>query len=67
MFSNLINEEAHENIIWPDIPYLTDEHGSKWRQGVSHLCVLLNFIVFGWLNRPLNAVHCRCILSSEEW
>lgn len=29
MFSNLINDEVHENIIWPEVPYVTDEHGSK--------------------------------------
>lgn len=29
MFSGLINEEVHENIFWPDLPYVTDEHGSK--------------------------------------
>ncbi|RDY09126.1 hypothetical protein CR513_06558, partial [Mucuna pruriens] len=27
MFSSLISDEFHENIIWPDLPYLTDEHG----------------------------------------
>lgn len=27
MFSGLIDDEVHENIIWPDLPYLTDEHG----------------------------------------
>ncbi|KAF7813040.1 uncharacterized protein G2W53_034016 [Senna tora] len=32
MFSNLINDEAHENIIWPDLPYLTDEHGNIYFQ-----------------------------------
>lgn len=27
MFSGLIDDEVHENVIWPDLPYLTDEHG----------------------------------------
>ncbi|KAI9073540.1 hypothetical protein K1719_044488 [Acacia pycnantha] len=32
MFTSLINDEAHENIIWPDMPYLTDEHGNVYFQ-----------------------------------
>ena len=29
MFTSLINDEVHENILCPDLPYVTDEHGSK--------------------------------------
>ena len=29
MFSNLLDDQLHENIIWPELPYVTDEHGSK--------------------------------------
>lgn len=29
MFTDFTNGGAHENIIWPDLPYVTDEHGSK--------------------------------------
>ncbi|XP_061337319.1 uncharacterized protein At3g49140 isoform X2 [Gastrolobium bilobum] len=32
MFSSLIDEEFDENIIWPDLPYLTDEHGNIYFQ-----------------------------------
>ncbi|KAI4351628.1 hypothetical protein L6164_005971 [Bauhinia variegata] len=32
MFSSLINDEVHENIIWPDLPYLTDESGNVYFQ-----------------------------------
>ncbi|KAK7270907.1 hypothetical protein RJT34_26418 [Clitoria ternatea] len=32
MFSSLISDEFHENIIWPDLPYLTDEHGNIYFQ-----------------------------------
>lgn len=32
MFSGLINDEVHENIFWPDLPYLTDEHGNVYFQ-----------------------------------
>ncbi|XP_057951238.1 uncharacterized protein At3g49140-like isoform X2 [Malania oleifera] len=28
MFSSLVNGEAHENIFWPGLPYVTDEHGN---------------------------------------
>ena len=29
MLTGVINDDIHENIIWPDLPYVTDEHGSK--------------------------------------
>ncbi|KAH6783995.1 hypothetical protein C2S52_008954 [Perilla frutescens var. hirtella] len=32
MFSGVINEEVHENIFWPDLPYVTDEHGNIYFQ-----------------------------------
>ncbi|XP_021765009.1 uncharacterized protein At3g49140-like [Chenopodium quinoa] len=32
MFSGMINDEVHENIFWPDLPYLTDEHGNVYFQ-----------------------------------
>ncbi|KAL9237351.1 hypothetical protein vseg_011911 [Gypsophila vaccaria] len=32
MFSGLINDEVHENIFWPELPYLTDEHGNVYFQ-----------------------------------
>ena len=38
MFSGLTDDEIHENIIWPDLPYLTDEHGGKLKGDV-----LLNY------------------------
>ena len=30
MFTGMIDDEVHENIMWPDLPYVTDEHGSKF-------------------------------------
>lgn len=32
MFSGLINDEVHENVFWPDLPYVTDEHGNIYFQ-----------------------------------
>lgn len=32
LFSGLVNEEVHENVFWPDLPYLTDEHGNIYFQ-----------------------------------
>ncbi|KAK7270459.1 hypothetical protein RIF29_23614 [Crotalaria pallida] len=32
VFSVLLNDEYHENVIWPDLPYLTDEHGNIYFQ-----------------------------------
>ncbi|CAL1371103.1 unnamed protein product [Linum trigynum] len=28
----LVNEEIHENIMWPDMPYVTDEYGNVYFQ-----------------------------------
>ncbi|XAR53609.1 hypothetical protein NMG60_11022227 [Bertholletia excelsa] len=32
MFSDFLNDEVSENIFWPDLPYLTDEHGNIYFQ-----------------------------------
>ncbi|PIN20283.1 hypothetical protein CDL12_07017 [Handroanthus impetiginosus] len=32
MFSDLLDEEIHENIFWPDLPYVTDEYGNIYFQ-----------------------------------
>lgn len=29
MFSGIVDDGVHHNIFWPDLPYVTDEHGSK--------------------------------------
>ncbi|XP_010261376.1 PREDICTED: uncharacterized protein At3g49140 isoform X2 [Nelumbo nucifera] len=32
MFSLSVNDEVHENIFWPELPYVTDEHGNLYFQ-----------------------------------
>ncbi|XP_011046046.1 PREDICTED: uncharacterized protein At3g49140-like isoform X1 [Populus euphratica] len=32
MLTGVINDDIHENIIWPDLPYVTDEHGNIYLQ-----------------------------------
>ncbi|GJR42197.1 hypothetical protein Tco_1310300, partial [Tanacetum coccineum] len=32
MFSGLVGDGVHENIFWPDLPYVTDEHGNVYFQ-----------------------------------
>ncbi|GLU24324.1 hypothetical protein SLE2022_402670 [Rubroshorea leprosula] len=32
MFTDLINDEVHENVVWPDLPYVKDEHGNIYFQ-----------------------------------
>ncbi|KAG9129916.1 hypothetical protein Leryth_007003 [Lithospermum erythrorhizon] len=32
MFSGLLSDEVHENIFWPDLPYVTDEYGNIYFQ-----------------------------------
>lgn len=40
MLSGLLGIGVHENILWPDIPYVTDQHGSK----NSYFCFCFVFI-----------------------
>ncbi|XP_031389852.1 uncharacterized protein At3g49140-like isoform X2 [Punica granatum] len=32
LFSGVVGDEVHENILWPDLPYATDEHGNIYFQ-----------------------------------
>ncbi|KAI3793004.1 hypothetical protein L1987_35616 [Smallanthus sonchifolius] len=32
MFSGVVGDGVHENIFWPDLPYVTDEHGNIYFQ-----------------------------------
>ncbi|CAA2967501.1 uncharacterized protein At3g49140-like [Olea europaea subsp. europaea] len=32
MFSGFVSDEIHENIFWPDLPYVTDEYGNVYFQ-----------------------------------
>ncbi|CAI8593717.1 unnamed protein product [Vicia faba] len=32
VFSSFVSDEFHENLVWPDLPYLTDEHGNIYFQ-----------------------------------
>lgn len=34
MLSGLLGIGVHENILWPDIPYVTDQHGSKKKKKI---------------------------------
>lgn len=29
LFSGVVGDEVHENILWPELPYVIDEHGSE--------------------------------------
>ncbi|XP_038999539.1 uncharacterized protein At3g49140-like isoform X2 [Hibiscus syriacus] len=40
MFSGMINGEVHENIMWPDLPFATDEHGNVYLHVKSHEDIL---------------------------
>ncbi|TXG71023.1 hypothetical protein EZV62_005958 [Acer yangbiense] len=32
MISHIFNDEVHENVLWPDLPYVTDEYGNIYFQ-----------------------------------
>ncbi|CAH9070580.1 unnamed protein product [Cuscuta epithymum] len=40
MFTGLVSNEAHENIFWPDLPYITDEHGNIYFQVMNEEDIL---------------------------
>ncbi|KAG4133806.1 hypothetical protein ERO13_D08G109300v2 [Gossypium hirsutum] len=45
MFSGMINDEIHESIMWPDLPYVTDGHGNVYFQVKSDEDILQSFAV----------------------
>ncbi|XWS48485.1 hypothetical protein CRYUN_Cryun13aG0081500 [Craigia yunnanensis] len=45
MFTGMINFEVHENIMWPDLPYVTDEHGNIYFQVKSDKDILQGLTV----------------------
>ncbi|TYH45418.1 hypothetical protein ES332_D11G263300v1 [Gossypium tomentosum] len=45
MFTGMINDEVHENIMWPDLPYATDEHGNVYLQVKSDEDILQSLTV----------------------
>lgn len=66
LFSSLINDEVHENILLPDLPYVTDEHGSKSSPVVVIVCIFVVGLVI--LILTVNVLlSSRYILSSEQW
>ncbi|KAJ8452768.1 hypothetical protein Cgig2_005104 [Carnegiea gigantea] len=54
LFSGLVNEEVHENIFWPDLPYLTDEHGSELELTLLHSVLAIQ----GFISSALFASRC---------
>ncbi|KAK9181870.1 hypothetical protein WN944_025011 [Citrus x changshan-huyou] len=44
MFTDFTNGGAHENIIWPDLPYVTDEHGNIYIQVKNEEDILQSLI-----------------------
>ncbi|XVF12559.1 hypothetical protein REPUB_Repub08aG0129100 [Reevesia pubescens] len=45
MFTGMVNNEVHENIMWPDLPYVTDEHGNVYFQVKSDEDILQSLTV----------------------
>lgn len=45
MFTGMINDEIHENIMWPDLPYATDEHGNVYFQVKSDEDILQSLTI----------------------
>nr|DAD46847.1 TPA_asm: hypothetical protein HUJ06_016784 [Nelumbo nucifera] len=40
IFSGLINDEVHESIFWPQLPYVTDEHGGELEKSCLSMKIL---------------------------
>ncbi|XVF50890.1 hypothetical protein PTKIN_Ptkin04bG0139500 [Pterospermum kingtungense] len=45
MFTGMINDEVHENVMCPDLPYVTDEHGNIYFQVKSDEDILQSLTV----------------------
>ncbi|XVE58461.1 hypothetical protein DITRI_Ditri04bG0171300 [Diplodiscus trichospermus] len=45
MFTGMVDDQVHENIMWPDLPYITDEHGSVYFQVKSDEDILQSLTV----------------------
>ncbi|OMO66878.1 FMN-binding split barrel [Corchorus olitorius] len=45
MFTGVVGDEVHENIMWPDLPYVTDEHGNVYFQVKSDEDILQSLTV----------------------
>lgn len=45
MFSGMINDEIHESIMWPDLPYVTDGHGSKLTILISVILARQSYLI----------------------
>ena len=63
MFSGLLGDGVHENIFWPDLPYVTDEHGSK----LSCQTILFRNGLMETHSTFYYVPPFRCIFSSEKW
>lgn len=42
MLTGSIGDGVHENILWPDIPYITDQNGSKRKINHPYFLSLFN-------------------------
>ncbi|KAF5947335.1 hypothetical protein HYC85_013292 [Camellia sinensis] len=54
MFTGFVNEEVHDNIFWPDLPYVTDEYGNIYFQVKNDEDILKT------LSAEDNLVVCEC-------
>ncbi|CAN4087666.1 unnamed protein product [Withania somnifera] len=60
MFSGVVNHEVHENIFWPDLPYITDELGNIYFQVKNDEDILQT------LTAEENVVDWVAILDDED-
>ena len=66
MFSGLLGEEVHDNIFWPDLPYITDENGSKFIDFMSMLLVPWVAWYYIVVLRDCLCLSIRYLLSGQE-
>lgn len=69
MFAGLINDEVQENIIWPELPYVTDEHGSMsniLEYNVPILKASLDCFPYYFIDYVI-LLCCRYLFSNEEY
>ncbi|XP_074372300.1 uncharacterized protein At3g49140-like isoform X2 [Apium graveolens] len=66
MFSGLLSDEVHENIFWPDIPYVTDENGNIYFQVKNDEDILQTLTAEDTLVQVIIGLDTREMLSEME-
>ncbi|KAK1361193.1 FMN-binding split barrel [Heracleum sosnowskyi] len=66
MFSGLLSDEVHDNIFWPDLPYITDENGNIYFQVKNDEDILQTLTTEDTLVQVIIGLDTKEMLSEME-